>query len=121
MTKLKQLIWFVLTPVLLATWGEFALKATINGMHNPQFFDLITHGWIWFAVGLILAGASLWMVGMSKFSLSFLYPFLSINYVCVMVGSQFFLKESVGLYRYLSVVCIVVGLIIISKSPNASK
>lgn len=69
------------------------------------------------ALTCIILGGILWVVAMSKFELSFLYPFLSINYVAIVVGSQFILGESVSLYRYLSIVLIVIGLIFISKSP----
>lgn len=65
----------------------------------------------------ITLGGILWVVAMSKFELSFLYPFLSLNYVGIIVGAHFFLHESVSLYRYLSVVLIILGLLFISRSP----
>lgn len=75
------------------------------------------HPQIALALACMVLGGVLWVVAMSKFELSFLYPFLSINYVAIVVGSQFILGESVSLYRYLSIVLIMIGLFFISKSP----
>ncbi|MFC1771339.1 hypothetical protein ACFLZV_05570 [Candidatus Margulisiibacteriota bacterium] len=74
-----------------------------------------------FATAFIIIGGILWLVAMSKYQLSFLYPFLSINYICIIIGSQIFLDEKVSLFRYLSICLIILGLIIISKSPHINK
>jgi len=63
----------------------------------------------------------LWLIAMSKFELSYIYPFLSLNYVIILVGSQLLLGESVSLLRYGSVLLIVIGLVIISRSPYFEK
>ena len=57
------------------------------------------------------------MVAMSKFELSFLYPFMSLNYVIIVISADFILKEDVSLYRYVAIVFIMIGLAIISRSP----
>ncbi|MCP4049914.1 MAG: hypothetical protein GY730_04330 [bacterium] len=69
------------------------------------------------ALFCIITGGLLWLVAMSRFELSFLYPFLSINYLAIIVGSDIWLKEAVSIYRYFSIVLIVLGLIFISRSP----
>ena len=151
MTKLKRIFMFILIPVLLTTWGEFILKATINSLsfdqtYTPTYFDRIvdplfpdtpffhsfttqihhfevisTHKKVLLAIFLIVLGGCIWMIAMSKFALSFLYPFLSINYLLVIAGSQLWLGEKVSVYRYLSVMLIMMGLFLISKSPNSEK
>ncbi len=136
MTKLKRIFLFILVPVLLTTLGEFVLKLTINTLpisvatqafsssyktHASQFILMATHPHVLIGIALILMGGCLWMVALSKFELSFLYPFLSINYALVIIGSQFLLKESVSIYRYLSVVLIMMGLVLISKSSYSEK
>jgi drug/metabolite transporter (DMT)-like permease len=65
----------------------------------------------------IVAASILWITAMSKFELSFLYPFLSINYLCIIFGSKLFLNESISLNRYISAIFISIGLILISRSP----
>lgn len=119
--------YFIFLPIILTTVGEFFLKNHINflsesvagattGMLHVGF---IFNPVIFFALLCIVTGGILWVVAMSKFELSFLYPFLSINYLAIIVGSQVFLKEDVSIYRYVSIVLIIVGLMFISRSPNS--
>lgn len=61
-------------------------------------------------------GGFLWLIAMSRFELSFIYPFFSINYVVVLVGSSLLLKEEVSWVRYVAIICIFVGLLFISQS-----
>lgn len=89
--------------------GFINLKATLSSfLMNPAIIG---------AALMITIGGILWLVAMSKFELSFIYPFLSINYVVIVLGSQLILNEKVSLFRYLSVILIVIGLIFISRSP----
>jgi drug/metabolite transporter (DMT)-like permease len=81
----------------------------------------ITNSKIMFSTICILIGGILWLVALSKFELSFLYPFLSINYIFIILGSKFLLHENVGFFRYLSAVLIIIGLIIISQSPYSER
>ena len=119
---MKKIILFILTPIFFTTFGEFLLKDTTNHIFktltNPSILDQLKEPYIWLAYLLIIGGGLLWLVAMSKYELSFLYPFLSINYVAIILGSQWILNESVSIYRYVSIAFIISGLIFISKSQN---
>tara|TARA_A100001015_G_C14981963_1_gene709853 strand:- start:605 stop:1000 length:396 start_codon:yes stop_codon:yes gene_type:complete len=130
--NIRRLFFFIIFPIVLATSGEFFLKSAINSNPislSPNLFESmlillkvpVNHPMILFSLIIIVTGGVLWIIAMSKFELSFIYPFMSINYVMIMVGSQLFLHESVSLVRYLAVVFIGIGLIFISRSPNAKK
>ena len=112
---MKEKLLYILGPILCTSFGEFILKHHINTTQSPFALQTV------FAISLILIGSILWITAMSKYQLSFIYPFMSINFLIITVGSQFLLNEEVSLYRYLAVMLIIVGLIIISKSPNAKK
>jgi multidrug transporter EmrE-like cation transporter len=142
----RKLFLFIFIPILLTTFGEFVLKHTINTQETKietsqlsnnvsailnlseqnnekltaivsVFKSCISSPKIILATVCIISGGILWLIAMSKFELSFLYPFLSINYICIIIGSQLLLKEEVSIFRYFSIVLIIIGLIIISKSP----
>ena len=118
----KKLIYIIL-PILLTVVGEFLLKASVDDVPLTFTLDSLwfvaTSPGIIFGVAFIAISALLWIVGMSQFQLSFMYPFLSLNYVIIIVGSEFLLNEDVQWNRYASIVLIMVGLLIISRSPNA--
>ena len=119
---MKDINFFILFPIIGTVIGEFLLKYSVTGLVIG--FDLVSlimiffSPMILFAVGLLLLSAILWIIGMSKFQLSFMYPFLSLNYVIIIVGSEFFLNEDVQFNRYASILLIVIGLVIISRSQN---
>tara|TARA_S200000501_G_C20322334_1_gene524980 strand:- start:239 stop:574 length:336 start_codon:yes stop_codon:yes gene_type:complete len=101
--------------------GEFLLKFGVLGTPTGEAIGIITiltSYKIILGVALIVIAALLWIVGMSKFQLSFMYPFLSLNYVLIIVGSEIILKENVQINRYISILLIIVGLVFISRSSN---
>jgi len=125
---IRKFFYFIFLPIFLTTTGEFVLKHYINLSVAGGGFTYVVPGLglvlnpgIFLSVAAIIVGGALWVVAMSKFELSFLYPFLSINYIVIIVGSQFLLHEEVSLFRYLSIVLIIIGLVFISRSPHSEK
>ena len=114
---MKNILIFILLPILLTVVGEFLLKfgtadlSVADGLVSVS--AIIFNGNIVFGVGLIVISALLWIVGMSKFQLSFMYPFLSLNYVMIIVGAEIILKEDVQFNRYVSILLIIIGLVFI--------
>ncbi|MEC8678596.1 MAG: hypothetical protein VXX85_07070 [Candidatus Margulisiibacteriota bacterium] len=117
-----QVFIFILLPILLTVVGEFLLKFNVTGqelaLNVQSLLAVFTTPGILFGILFVITSAILWIVGMSKFQLSFMYPFLSLNYVIIIVGSEFILKEDVTINRYISILLIIIGLVIISRSQN---
>jgi hypothetical protein len=148
---MRALFSFVVLPILCNSFGELLLKHRLNELelgHVPAYLDglkkvlllffdgplasylaytlsvmlgILFDPIVMFSVGTIFFGTVLWLIAMSKFELSYIYPFLSLNYVIILIGSQLVLGESVSLLRYGSVLLIVIGLVIISRSPYFEK
>jgi hypothetical protein len=121
---MMQKLVFILLPIAMAVTGEFLLKFSVPqvqlGVSVQAFVSIVTNIGILGGVGLILCSAVLWIVGMSKFQLSFMYPFLCINYIVIIFGSSILLNEQIPFSRYVSLIFIMIGLVLISKSPNTS-
>ena len=119
---MRQILYFILVPIIFTVIGEFLLKYSVDGVsigfNIESLLTVLTTPNILLGVFLICFSAVLWIVGMSKFQLSFMYPFLSLNYVIIIVGSEFLLNEDVQFNRYLSILFIIIGLVIISRSQN---
>jgi len=119
---MMQILTFILLPIILTVVGEFLLKVSVTdltiGFNLVSLLAIVSNPGIMIGVSFVIISAILWIVGMSKFQLSFMYPFLSLNYVIIIVGSEFFLKEDVNINRYISILLIIIGLVIISRSQN---
>ena len=50
-----------------------------------------------------------WMVAMTKFELSYAYPFTSLNFVVVLLLSGWILHEPLGIQKYIGIFFIVLG------------
>jgi multidrug transporter EmrE-like cation transporter len=119
-----QKFTYILLPITLSVIGEFLLKFSaknmVQGISLDSILFMCTNIGVLSGVALILCSAVLWIIGMSKFQLSFMYPFLCINYSAIIFGSAILLNEQIPFSRYVSLVFIIIGLVLISRSPNTS-
>ncbi len=56
-----------------------------------------------------------WMAAMTKFELSYAYPFMGLTFVIVFLFSTFFMGENFNLYKLVGLSLIVIGVIITAK------
>ena len=61
-------------------------------------------------------GALAWIAVLSRLDLSLAYPFLALNFVLIQVSSRFILGESVPWVRWLGVIAICVGIVLVARS-----
>jgi drug/metabolite transporter (DMT)-like permease len=71
----------------------------------------------WIITGLLgafLASLS-WMAAMTKFSLSYAYPFVSLSFVLVLICSNLFFQEPITINKSIGMGFIILGIIFGSK------
>jgi drug/metabolite transporter (DMT)-like permease len=56
-----------------------------------------------------------WMIAMTRFDLSYAYPFMSLAFVFVLILSAIFFHEAVTIPKALGVALVVAGIIIGSR------
>lgn len=56
-----------------------------------------------------------WMAAMTKFELSHAYPFMSLNFVIVIILSGWLLNEPISLQKMLGIGLIVVGTVVAAR------
>ena len=76
---------------------------------------IITDPFIFSGFSSAFIASIFWMAAMSKFNISFAYPFMSLSFVLVMLGAYFMFGEPLNFYKVLGTSVVIVGLIIISK------
>lgn len=57
-----------------------------------------------------------WMAAMTKFELSHAYPFMSLNFVFVLILSGYVLEEQVNLYKIMGICLIVLGTVVAARA-----
>ena len=74
---------------------------------------------IWFGLTLFGFSAALWIVVLSRTQLSFAYPFAALTYVIILMFDRFVLHETVPALRWVGVLFVVTGIVVISRTPHA--
>jgi len=115
---------YIIATIGLTVYGQLILKWRISqfGPLPVEFADKLK-----FLIGLlfdpaIFSGfaaaflASLaWMAAMTKFDLSHAYPFMSLNFVVVLLLSGWLLSEPMTMQKSLGVGLIVLGTIVAAR------
>lgn len=107
-TVYGQLIlkWRIAQYGALPTGALSKLKFLVFLLFDPFIFS-------GFAAAFLAALA--WMAAMTKFNLSYAYPFMSLNFVLVLVLSVWLLSEPVTLQKVIGIGLIVLGTVVAAR------
>jgi len=97
----------------MSAFGELSLKVLLTG---PLLVKIFTHPYVLFALGLYAISTLLWLVVLSRVPLSYAYPMISFSYVLVVLASGWILGESIPLARWIGVLLICSGIIVVARS-----
>ncbi|HEU4511192.1 MAG TPA: EamA family transporter [Pyrinomonadaceae bacterium] len=115
---------YVLGSILFTVYGQIIVKwqvakagaLPINFSERiPFFLRLIFNPWI---MSGILAGffaLVCWLAAMTKFELSYAYPFMSLAFVLVLILSAVLFHEPLTAAKILGVILIIAGIIVGSR------
>jgi multidrug transporter EmrE-like cation transporter len=115
---------FILLTILLTVYGQLLLKWRVSywqkhlpvGINKFEFlFKLFTDFWVIQSVFLAMLAMASWMFVLTKFELSYAYPFTSLSFVLVILFSYLIFAESITITKLIGLAFIVVGVIISSK------
>lgn len=114
----------LLISMFLGVIGQVFIKKGLTSLGNLDFSAALLGSFIRiFFSPLVIVGISLyflgvffWLYALSKVDLSFAYPFVSVSYVLVVLLSCFVLGESISYLRWIGVILICSGVLLISRS-----
>jgi len=117
---------FIALTVLLTGYAQVILKYEINSVPNmptglPMIGFLVKFTLLrplvlsGFLSGLLASFT--WMAALSKFELSYAYPFMSLNFIFVVALSFVLFGEGMHVYKFLGLSLICLGVLFVSKAP----
>lgn len=78
-------------------------------------FSVLLNPWVLSGIfATFLAGVS-WMLAMTRFEISYAYPFVSLNYILVLAAGFFFFNEALSVNKLVGSALVIVGIIVIAK------
>jgi len=108
MTPLAFLL--VLISETCSAAGQVFFKHAVDGDPGCKAAKLTA------GVSVMAIGFFLWIGLMSRFQLSYLYPFDGLNRILLMFGASIFLKEKMSLNLWVGVALICAGVMLVSRS-----
>ena len=114
----------ILGTVLFTVFGQIVLKWQVSkaGRLPAGFFDkvgfllgVMWNPWILGGIGAGFLAFLCWMAAMTKFELSYAYPFMSLSFLLVLILSVVLFHEALTTPKVVGVALIVAGIIIGSR------
>ncbi len=116
---------YIALTILFTVYGQIVIKWRMpvkgqlpKGIIDKIIFILTAYTDLWILSGFAAAflASMAWAATMTKFELSFAYPFMSLSFVLVFILSLAIFNESFSWYKLIGLLFIVVGVIITAKS-----
>ena len=126
------LIGLILISVALAAVAQLTLKHGMNqvtqhgevplalGRPTETARRIVGNISVWAGLATFVLSAAVWLIVLSRASLSFAYPFASLTYVLILVFDRFVLHEPISALRYTGVALIIAGLVLISRTHQTA-
>lgn len=115
---------YIFATISLTVYGQLIVKWRVakagplpaNLMPKLRFLmALLLDPWIASALLLAVLAAVSWMAAMTKFELSYAYPFMSLAFVLVLFLSAIIFREPMTLAKVMGVGLVVTGIIVASR------
>jgi uncharacterized membrane protein len=115
-------VGLLLTSVVLATLGQIFFKkgvfytgeVTLQGSIITGLIRLIFNPFVFSGLVLYVFSTVLWLIALSKTTLSFVFPFTALIFVLVMLSARIVFLESIPTLRYIGLALICLGFLLSS-------
>lgn len=105
--------------------GQLSWKLGLNQIGGflvwgTSIFDtlgkLVTNGYFLLGCLAYALAVVLWFYLLSRYDLSYIYPFTALLYIGTLLVSRFFLGETIPIWRWVGVFFIIIGVTFLSQS-----
>ena len=115
---------FIFNTVILTVYSQLIMRWQVSAAGSlptnlSDKFDyvitLLLNPWVMSGiVATFFAGVS-WMLAMTKFEISYAYPFVSLNYILVLAAGFLFFQETVSITKLAGSALVILGIFVIAK------
>ena len=126
----KMLILTIVISVVLAALAQLTLKYGVSRVQVDGHSGIVLsepvrsavrvakEPFIWGGLALFGISAAVWIVVLSRVSLSFAYPFAALTYIIIVLFDRVILNEYVPALRWGGVLLIMTGIVLVSRTPH---
>jgi drug/metabolite transporter (DMT)-like permease len=115
-------VWLFLISVVSASLGQTFFKkgvlavgdVTLGGSVLRGLARLVLSPYVFSGLCLYVLSTLLWLIALSKTTLSFAFPFTALIFVLVMLSARFVFLEAIPPLRYAGLALICIGFLLSS-------
>ena len=118
--------FYIFATIFFTVYGQIVLKWRINSfgalpdssmMDKVLFlFKVLLDPWVFSGFAAAFVASFFWMAAMTKFDISYAYPFMSSAFVLVFLLSVLLFHEPITWQKVVGLLLIVAGIIVTSRS-----
>jgi multidrug transporter EmrE-like cation transporter len=115
---------YIAATIALTVYGQLIIKWRV-GIHGALpgggiakitfLIRVLIDPWVLTGLTAAVLASLAWIAAMTKFELTYAYPFMSLNFVVVLLLSAWLLAEPITLANVLGVGLIIMGTIIVAR------
>ena len=112
-------IFFAVASQLIIKWqmSQHNLGHIDNIIDKFTYaFSMLLNPFIMLSIFLTLLSGLSWMIAMTKFDISYAYPFTTLGFVLVFLLSIFLFQEPFTWHKLVGLILIILGIIVTSRS-----
>ena len=104
-------IVLTITSQMIMRWQVNAVGAMPEELAQKLIYiaQLLIKPWVILAIAASFLSGIAWLLTLTKFEISFAYPWLAVNFVLVMLLGYFLFDESINLQKVLATTLIIAG------------
>jgi multidrug transporter EmrE-like cation transporter len=115
---------YIAFTVAFTVYGQLVLKWQIAGVGAMPaggieklvfLLQLLFNPWVFSAFVAAFLASLAWMAAMTKFDISHAYPFMSLNFVLVVLAGGVLFHEAITPYKLGGLMLIVAGIVVGSR------
>jgi len=112
---------YIFLTIFFTVYGQLVIKWQMHSagplpdafMEKLKFLlKMFFNAWVISSFSAAFLAALCWMAAMTKFELSYAYPFMSLSFVLVLILSNPLFHEPITTFKVLGVALIMVGIIV---------
>lgn len=112
-------ILFAVSSQLIIKWKMSALDLNHMQTIGEKFFfaaSMLLNPYIMLSIVFTLLSGLSWMIAMTKFDISYAYPFTALGYVFILLFSVILFHEPLSWHKTIGVLFVMAGIVIVSWS-----
>lgn len=116
-TFILSTIFFTVYSQLIMRWQVSAAGPLPEGLAEKLGYviALLLNPWVISSVAATFMAGVSWMLAMTKFELSYAYPFVSLNYVLVLIAGFMLFNETLSAAKLAGTTLVLLGIVVIAR------